>query len=200
MTLSAEQVRPAWFTSTHTGPYSAEDLDRIPDLPPHTELIDGNLIFASPQALFHYLAMVAIKSALRCAAPSHLFMTRETPEPGVLVVDQAALGGIHQTGFQAAEAVLVVDAVSAESDPRDRELKANRYAAAGVRHVWFVDDVEDKTLIEVWKSNRDLGCPEKVGECDEFLDIEEPFPVTLDVWEINKFRRQPAPRGPGPRR
>ncbi|MFL6113469.1 MAG: Uma2 family endonuclease, partial [Catenulispora sp.] len=61
-------------------------MDRIPDLPRHTELIDGNLIFASPQALFHYLATVAIKSALRQVVPSHLFMTREASEPGVRVV------------------------------------------------------------------------------------------------------------------
>lgn len=189
MTLSAEQVCPAWFTSTHTGPYSAEDLDRIPDLPRHTELIDGNLIFASPQGLFHYLAMDAIKSALRRAVPSHLFMRREAPESGALVVDPVALGGIHQTGFQAAEAVLVVDVVSPESVSHDRKLKANLYAAAGVPHFWLVDDVDGKTVIEVWKLNRDLGRSEKVGDCDEFLEIEEPFPVALDLWEISKQRR-----------
>lgn len=35
--------------------YTADDLDRIPDLPPHTELIDGNLVLVSPQKLFHML-------------------------------------------------------------------------------------------------------------------------------------------------
>src|SRR2546427_8644275 len=38
VSVTAEPLRPA---STHDGPYTAEDLDRIPDLPPHTELIDG---------------------------------------------------------------------------------------------------------------------------------------------------------------
>ena len=65
MTVSAEPLHPAWFASARPGPYTAEDLDRIPDLPPHTELIDGNLIFVSPQALFHALAKRAIWNALR---------------------------------------------------------------------------------------------------------------------------------------
>ncbi|MDQ0763417.1 hypothetical protein QFZ32_003538 [Streptomyces canus] len=29
--------------------WTADDLDRIPGLPPHTELIDGSLVFMSPQ-------------------------------------------------------------------------------------------------------------------------------------------------------
>lgn len=197
MTVTAEPVRPAWFTSTHAGPYTAEDLDRIPDLPPHTELVDGNLIFVSPRALFHFLAIDAIKSALQRAVPSHLFVAqemtvtvgeRDRPEPDVLVVDQAALGGIRQTGFQAADAVLVVEVVSPESESRDRKVRANLYAAAGIPHFRLVDDVEGKTLIEVWKLNRDLGCYERVGDFDEFLEIEDPFPVALDLWEINRFR------------
>lgn len=32
--------------------YFAEDLDLIPDLPPHTELIDGSLVIVSPQVVF----------------------------------------------------------------------------------------------------------------------------------------------------
>ncbi|WP_396992343.1 hypothetical protein [Nonomuraea phyllanthi] len=30
------------------GGFTAEDLDHIPDLPAHTELIDGSLVFVSP--------------------------------------------------------------------------------------------------------------------------------------------------------
>lgn len=29
------------------GGWKADDLDRLPDLPPHTELIDGSLVFVS---------------------------------------------------------------------------------------------------------------------------------------------------------
>lgn len=33
--------------------YTVDDLFTLPDLPPHTELIDGSLVFVSPQRYFH---------------------------------------------------------------------------------------------------------------------------------------------------
>ena len=33
--------------------FRADDLDHIPGLPAHTELIDGSLVFVRPQASFH---------------------------------------------------------------------------------------------------------------------------------------------------
>ncbi|GAA3868425.1 Uma2 family endonuclease [Streptomyces lacrimifluminis] len=33
--------------------WTADDVDRIPDLPKHTELLDGSLVFVSPQTRFH---------------------------------------------------------------------------------------------------------------------------------------------------
>ncbi|MFI9415012.1 hypothetical protein [Nocardia gamkensis] len=35
---------PQWLRPPPGG-FVAEDLDRLPDLPPHTELIDGSLVF-----------------------------------------------------------------------------------------------------------------------------------------------------------
>lgn len=197
MSVTAEPLRPAWLTSTHAGPYIAEDLDRIPDLPPHTELIDGNLIFVSPQALFHFLAKDAIRGALKRAVPSHLFVvqemtvtlsTKNRPEPDVLVVDRAAVGGIRQTGFEAADALLVVEVVSPESRNRDRKVKPGLYAAAGIPHFWLVDDVEGKTVIEVWKLNQKLGSYELVGQFTDCLEVEDPFPVVLNLWDIEELR------------
>lgn len=42
---------PAWAFPPPEG-FTAEDLDRIPQFPAHTELIDGTLVFVSPQASF----------------------------------------------------------------------------------------------------------------------------------------------------
>ncbi|WP_370380054.1 Uma2 family endonuclease [Catenulispora sp. GAS73] len=190
--MTAEPLRP-----THSGPYVAEDLDRIPDLPPHTELIDGNLIFVSPQALFHALAKQAIWNALDRTVPSQLFVTAEMtvkltkntrPEPDVLVVDIQAVRGIRQTGFEAADVLLVVEVVSPESKNRDRKKKPDLYAAAGIPHFWLVDDVDGKTVVEVRKLDKELGSYDLVGEFTDCLEVEEPFPVTLDLWEIDKRR------------
>ncbi len=37
--------------------YTVDDLFTLPDLPPHTELIDGSLVFATPQNNFHCTAV-----------------------------------------------------------------------------------------------------------------------------------------------
>lgn len=47
---------PDWLRPPPGG-FTADDLDRLRDLPPHTELIDGSLVFASRQTRFHLLAM-----------------------------------------------------------------------------------------------------------------------------------------------
>ena len=197
VSVTAEPLRPAWSTSTHAGPYVAEDLDRIPDLPPHTELIDGNLIFVSPQAFFHLLAINAISRALERTVPANLFVAdrmtvrlgvKNRVEPDVLVVDQAALGSIRQTGFEAADTLLVVEVVSPESRTRDRKEKPGKYAAAGIPHFWIVDDVDDKTVAEVFKLNRELGSYELVGRFDGRFELEDPFPIELDLWEVDQHR------------
>jgi hypothetical protein len=73
--------------------FAASDLDRIADLPPHTELIDGGLVFVRPQKLFHMRAIDLLTSGLRRQAPAHLRARREMtitisehqrPEPDVL--------------------------------------------------------------------------------------------------------------------
>lgn len=51
------------------GGWTADDLDTLPNLPPHTELIDGSLIFVSPQSIFHERAVDLFKWQLRSVAP-----------------------------------------------------------------------------------------------------------------------------------
>ncbi|MFF1794005.1 hypothetical protein ACFVXQ_07200 [Kitasatospora sp. NPDC058263] len=51
------------------GGYTAEDLDRLPDLPPHTEWLDGSLIFASPQTLFPRATLKRLERALDDCVP-----------------------------------------------------------------------------------------------------------------------------------
>ena len=46
------------------GGWAADDLDELPNLPPHTELIDGSLVFVSPQTRFHSLVMRLLENSL----------------------------------------------------------------------------------------------------------------------------------------
>ncbi len=80
----------------------ADDLDHIPDLPPHTELLYGTLVFRSPQTAFHADAMFLLQCSLRRTVPEHLDVQREMtitlgprdrPEPDVLVIKADAQTG-----------------------------------------------------------------------------------------------------------
>ena len=122
------------------GGYVAEDLDRIPDLPPHTELIDGSLIFVSPQRVFHTLALDLLVLGLRRMATADLRVRREMslvlgrrqrPEPDIVVVHAGAETGRDQTAYPPDAVVLAVEVVSPDSEDRDRQRKPQLYANAG---------------------------------------------------------------------
>ncbi len=85
---------------------TADDLDRIPDLPPHTELIDGSLVARSPQTAFHARTVRLLDNALLAQAPDYLDVDREMtvrldsknrPEPDVVVFTVEAVTGPDQT-------------------------------------------------------------------------------------------------------
>ncbi|GHE47456.1 hypothetical protein GCM10017778_34060 [Streptomyces vinaceus] len=75
------------------GGWTADDLDTLPNLPPHTELIDGSLIFVGPQTLFHSRAVSFFERQIESLAPEGLEVLREftididrhnRPEPDVI--------------------------------------------------------------------------------------------------------------------
>lgn len=72
-----EEQEPYRWPVPPEGGWTADDLDRIPGLPPHTELIDGSLVFISPQTAFHGRAMRLSENALLDQAPAHLDVLRE---------------------------------------------------------------------------------------------------------------------------
>lgn len=61
--MTAEPI-PDWLRPPPGG-FTADDLDRLPDLPPHTELIDASLVLVSPQSRFH--SVVIDSSPTDCA-------------------------------------------------------------------------------------------------------------------------------------
>lgn len=68
---SAEQRRVQWPVPPQDG-CTVDDLFTLPDLPPHTELIDGSLVFVSPQRRFHSNMIDLLVSGLRSGVPAYL--------------------------------------------------------------------------------------------------------------------------------
>ena len=89
--------------------YFADDLDKIPDLPPHTELIDGSLVIVSPQTGFHRRMLRALETALTDQASDEFEAVREMtvtlgpkqrPEPDLMITWTVAEKSIAQTDYR----------------------------------------------------------------------------------------------------
>ncbi|MFE0464756.1 Uma2 family endonuclease [Kitasatospora sp. NPDC058965] len=179
---------PDWLRPP-VGGWTAEDLDRLPDLPPHTELIDGSLIFVSPQTLFHMRTIRALERALEGAVEPGWDVWREMtvrlnrknrPEPDLAVVADSAFRGLKQTFCLPEDVLLVVEVVSEESEERDRHTKPRKYAAAGIRYLWRVEEDRGRPVVYTYELDPTTGSYLPTGIFRDTIKLEQPFPVTIE--------------------
>ncbi|MEV6098726.1 Uma2 family endonuclease [Nocardia sp. NPDC051981] len=184
---------PQWLRPPPGG-FVAEDLDRLPDLPPHTELIDGSLVFVSPQAKFHRLANILLDAGLRRYVPADMRVRGEMtvtldrdqrPEPDVIVVHADRDGDYGLTGYQADDVVLVVEIVSPESRTRDRERKPQLYARAGISHFWRVENADGRPVVYVYELDPATSTYALTGIHHDRLQLTVPFEIDIDLTEID---------------
>ena len=182
------------------GGWTADDLDRIPGLPPHTELIDGSLVFMSPQTAFHARCMRLLENTLLGQAPDHLDVMREMtvkldpknrPEPDILVLPLEATTGPDQTWYRPEDVILAVEVVSADSRERDREVKPRKYAAAGVPHFWRVEQDDDKgyPVVYVYELDPATKSYGLTGIFHDMLKVSVPFDIEIDLTAVDRRGR-----------
>ncbi|WP_219470680.1 Uma2 family endonuclease [Nonomuraea rhizosphaerae] len=181
---------PAWVFPPPEG-FEAQDLDHIPDLPAHTELIDGSLVFVSPQLVFHAQAIDLLRMALKRCAPKEFKVRREVsvileagqrPEPDLSVVKaDAAHGDLSKTYYEAGDVVLVVEVVSPESRIRDRVRKPQLYAAAGIPHFWRVERDTHGPVVYVYELDPATGSYVPTGIHRDKLKLALPFDIDADI-------------------
>ncbi|MCP3821722.1 Uma2 family endonuclease [Streptomyces sp. A3M-1-3] len=188
--------------------WTADDLDRLPNLPPHTELIDGSLVFTSPQTHFHMATLRLLENALLDQAPEDLYVVREMttklgrrdrPEPDLMVVPHSARTGPRQTWYDPDDILLAVEIVSTDSVERDREVKPRKYARAGIRHFWRVEEKDGLPVVYVYELDPATHTYADAGVHHKQLKLDLPFPVDVDLTAVNRPRRRAAPaEGAGP--
>ncbi|MFD9539735.1 Uma2 family endonuclease [Streptomyces sp. NPDC060022] len=172
--------------------YTVDDLFTLPDLPPHTELLDGSLVFVSPQRDFHTTTIDLLVTGLRRSAPPGLKVRREMtvvldrrngPEPDVSVVRAEAVTGPELTRFQAADVVLAVEVVSPDSEARDRETKPHKYATAGIEHFWLVEmtGTDQHPVVRVYELDPVTKAYALTGIHHDRLKTGVPFSVDIDI-------------------
>ncbi|MFF3861670.1 Uma2 family endonuclease [Streptomyces sp. NPDC002209] len=194
----------AAMTAEHTWPrppadgYTVDDLFTLPDLPPHTELIDGSLVFVSPQRNFHTDVLHLLTNGLRDTAPKTLRVKREmtvvidkrnAPEPDVLVVHAEAVTGRRQTRYQVADVLLAVEVVSPDSEARDTESKPQKYAAAGIPHFWLVkmEGEDDHPVVYVYDLDPHTRAYVCQGIYHRELKVSQPYDIAIDLTQIDEM-------------
>ncbi|MBT2409804.1 Uma2 family endonuclease [Streptomyces sp. ISL-12] len=196
MSVAPKASKPTWPTPPEGG-WTADDLDRLPDLPPHTELIDGSLVFVSPQTLFHSRAVSFFEWQLQSLAPAEYEVVREftididrqnRPEPDVIVVGAEVVEDPEQTRYPAQSVLLAIEVVSAESVSRDRETKPLKYARAGIRHYWRVENEKGLAAVHAFELEPTTGAYTSVGIFRERMKVAAPFPLDLDLTRIKPRR------------
>jgi Uma2 family endonuclease len=179
--------------------WTADDLDRIPDLPRHTELLDGSLVFVSPQTRFHSRTLRLLEYALLERAPGRLDVlsrmtvrldTRNRLEPDVIVIPETANTGPDQTWYEPEDILLAVEVTAADTRDRDREVKPRKYAAAGVPHFWRVEQDGDKGFPVVYVHELDpaIRAYALTGVFHDRLKLTMPFEIDIDLTAINTWR------------
>ncbi|MER7999495.1 Uma2 family endonuclease [Streptomyces sp. NPDC095613] len=176
------------------GGWTADDLDQLPDLPPHTELIDGSLIFVSPQTFFHQRAVDFFNWRLGAAVPPGLLVLREftididwqnRPEPDVVVCHSKVILDHEQTRIPGESVLLAIEVVSKESRSRDRETKPQKYARAKIQNYWRVENNgAGEAIVHVFKLDQDTGAYVGAGIFHNTMKVSAPFPVDLDLTTI----------------
>ncbi|MEU7055060.1 Uma2 family endonuclease [Streptomyces sp. NPDC046197] len=196
MSVAPKASTPSWPTPPEGG-WTADDLDRLPNLPPHTELIDGSLVFASPQTLFHSRAVDFFNWQLQSVAPEDLEVVREftsdldrqnRPEPDVVVVRGDVVEDPGQTRFPADAVVLAIEVVSEDSVSRDRETNPLKYARAKIPHYWRVENENGRAAVHTFELEPTTGTYTSTGIHRERMKMDVPFPVDLDLTRIRARR------------
>ena len=162
---------PGWLMPPQDG-FTAEDLDHLPQLPPHSELIDGSIVLVSPQADFHSLTVDLLVAALRRFIPETMRVRREMtvtvarrqrPEPDIVVLRAEGVTG------------------------RDRERKPELYAEAGIPHFWRVENTGGQPVVHVFALDPATKAYVPSGVHHNRLKLSVPFDIDIDLTEIDRL-------------
>ena len=181
---------PEWMRPPRPEGWYADDLDRLPQAPRHTELIDGALVFMmSPQRAWHGRAVSALLVALTEQAPTGVEVEREMtirldkrnrPEPDLLAT-RAPYYDPDRTFYTPDEVLMVIEVVSPESAHRARGVKLRKYAEAGIANYWCVEDEDGSPVVHAYELDGPTRAYAPIGIHRHELRTTTPFTIKLDL-------------------
>lgn len=187
---------PDWMRPPRMEGWFAEDLDRLPEAPRHTELIDGALVFMmSPQGSWHGRLVTDLTVAFMDQVPEGIEVEREMtirldarnrPEPDLLLTTVPY--DADRTWYAPEDVLLVIEVVSPESAHRDHTVKPRKYAEAGIAHYWCVEDEGGAPVVHVYELDGLTRSYVPAGIFRESLRRPVPFEIGLDLEKLTPGR------------
>ncbi|MFD7164211.1 Uma2 family endonuclease [Streptomyces violascens] len=192
-----EPVEYQWPRPPQDG-YTVDDLFTLPELPSRTELIDGSLVFASPQRMFHSVVVDLLVSGVRRDLPTDFKVTRNMTvvldsrnglAPDVSVLHASAFTGPDQMSFRAEDVLLAVEVVSPDSESRDRTTKPQKYAAAGIPNFWRVErgGTGCEPVVHVYELDPLTKAYVHMGMQRDRLNVGKPCAIEIDLTAVDKL-------------
>jgi Uma2 family endonuclease len=71
--------------------------------------------------------------------------------------------------------------ISPESEHRDRTVKLRKYAEAGIKHYWLIDEENDRTVAHVYELDEPTRSSAPTGIVRGKLELAVPFSITIDL-------------------
>lgn len=174
----------------HDDGLHVDDLDEL-DLPPHTELIEGNLhLMMSPQRSLHANIIIELVNQFRAQLGRDqwiiepemavLIDKHNLPEPDVVVVHSQPDYGDDTTRYRAEDVAIAVEVESPATWRNDRGLKMDLYAGAGIDGYLLIGK-DDLGVLQLDWYRLDGDQYRLVQRRPEVLDLGEPWDLTIDL-------------------
>jgi Uma2 family endonuclease len=172
-----------------SGPFTVDDLERMPDDGRRYELLDGILLVSPAPGTRHQKIVVRLAAALDAVCPSDLhvlaapFAVRPKidteVQPDVLVARDADL----TDKLLPVAPLLAVEVLSPSTALIDINSKKVAYQRMGTPSYWLIDPIEARlTVFELDQS----GVYAQVGEVkgEDVVEVERPYPIRIMPAEL----------------
>lgn len=104
---------------------------------------------------------------------------RNRPEPDLLVT--TAPYDPDRTWYAPDDVLLVVEVVSAEAAHRDRNVKLRKYAEAGIKHYWRVEEDAGRPVVHAYELDGPTRSYVPTAIHRHHLQTGAPFPIAVDL-------------------
>lgn len=191
-TNTTSDTLPDWMRPPRHRGWRTDDLDQLPaTAPSYTELVDGALVFTlHPEPPQHARITSRLAAAFDQQAPTDVLVRQHVAvhigRYTRLIPDVALIHSQPQPHpwYTPENIVLVVEVVSPETAYRDTTVKFHKYAEAGIRHYWLIDNENNQPVLRVYELDTPTMTYLPTTITGTRLTARVPFAFALDIADL----------------